>query len=196
MSPFPNESELISLWKNGDEGAFNKLFKLHFHKLLRFASRYIHDGELAKEITMDVMFKVWQKKEELISQSLEPFLFHLLKGAMVDQFRKKSLLFLPVDQMVTEPESAERADAPINYSQLNTLYQESLNCLSPQRRLVLEMRQHQGMSYKEIADELDISTKTVNRHLTDAVHTVRSFVRKKGDITLLFLSVITIFIFC
>jgi len=196
MSPSLNEHELINLWKNGDEGAFDKLFKLHFHKLLRFASRYIHDSELAKEITMDVMFKAWQKKEELISQSLEPFLFHLLKGAMVDQFRRKSILFLPVDQMLAEPESRERADDPINYSQLSSLYQESLNCLSPQRRLVLEMRQQQGMSYKKIADELDISPKTVNRHLTDAVHTVRSLVRKKGDITLLFLPAIAIFIFC
>ena len=196
MSPSLNEHELINLWKNGDEGAFDKLFKLHFHKLLRFASRYIHDSELAKEITMDVMFKAWQKKEELISQSLEPFLFHLLKGAMVDQFRRKSILFLPVDQMLAEPESRERADDRINYSQLSSLYQESLNCLSPQRRLVLEMRQQQGMSYKEIADELDISPKTVNRHLTDAVHTVRSLVRKKGDIILLFLPVIAIFIFC
>lgn len=191
LSP-KDETELISLWRKGDESAFDQLFKLHFHKLLSFASRYTSDAELAKEMAMDVMFKVWQKKEELAndSQSLKPFLFHLLKAAIVDQFRKKSLSFLPVEQMLAEPVSRERSDDRINYLELNSLYQESLTCLTPQRRLVFEMRQQQGMSYKEIADELNISSKTVNRHLTDAVHTVRNFVRKKGDIALLFLSLI------
>jgi len=187
-----DETELISLWRKGDESAFDQLFKLHFHKLLSFASRYTSDAELAKEMAMDVMFKVWQKKDELAndSQSLKPFLFHLLKAAIVDQFRKKSLSFLPVEQMLVEPVSRERSDDRINYLELNSLYQESLTCLTPKRRLVFEMRQQQGMSYKEIADELNISSKTVNRHLTDAVHTVRNFVRKKGDIALLFLSLI------
>lgn len=191
MSPNPkDERELISLWKNGDESAFNQLFKLHFHKLLRFASRYTSDPELAKEIAMDVMFRAWQKKEALVNDrpSLEPFLFHLLKAAIIDQFRKKTLPLLPIEQMHTEPVSVEQADDLIHYRELNTLYQESLNCLSPQRRLVFEMRQQQEMSYQEIATELDISSKTVNRHLTDSFHTVRNFMRKKGEIALFFLT--------
>lgn len=187
-----DERELISLWKNGDESVFNQLFKLHFHKLLRFASRYTPDSELAKEMAMDVMFKAWQKKDTLAndSQSLEPFLFHLLKAAIVDQFRKKSLLFLPIEKMITEPVSVELTDDRINYRELNALYQESLECLSPQRRLVFEMRQQQGMSYQEIGDELGISPKTVNRHLTDSFYTVRDFLRKNGEIAIFFLAAI------
>ncbi len=198
MSQTPkDERELISLWKNGDEIAFSQLFKLHFPKLLRFASRYTSDSELAKEIAMDVMFKAWQKKEELANdrQSLEPFLFHLLKAAIVDQFRKKSLSLLPMEQMLVEPVSVEQADHLIQYRELTTLYQESLNCLSPQRRLVFEMRQQQGMSYQEIAAELDISSKTVNRHLTDSFHTVRNFMRKNGEMALFFLSILGILVF-
>jgi DNA-directed RNA polymerase specialized sigma24 family protein len=101
MSPNPkDERELISLWKNGDESAFNQLFKLHFNKLLRFASRYTADSELAKEIAMDVMFKAWQKKAGLANDrpSLEPFLFHLLKAAIIDQFRKKPSLYYPLSR--------------------------------------------------------------------------------------------------
>ena len=197
MPPSPkDEHELISLWKNGDEGAFNQLFKLHFHKLFSFTSRYIDNAELAKEMAMDAMLKVWQKKDALANngQSLGPFLFHLIKAAIVDQFRKKSLSFLPVEEIFTEPASNEQADNLINYRELATLYQESLDRLSPQRRLVFEMRQQQGMSYKEIADELDISSKTVNRHLTDATHTIRSFMREKGDIALVFLCLLSNFI--
>lgn len=189
MSPHPkDEHELISLWKNGNENAFNQLFKLHFPKLLRFASRYTSDSELAKEMAMDVMFKTWQKKAELANDrpSLEPFLFHLLKAAIIDQFRKKSLTFLPVEDLLKEPSAVEQADDRINYQELTSLYQDSLNRLSPQRRLVFEMRQQQGMSYQEIADELGISSKTVNRHLTDSFHTVRNFMRKNGVVSVFF----------
>lgn len=197
LQPPKDERELISLWKNGDESAFNQLFKLHFHKLLRFASRYTSDAELAKEIAMDVMFRTWQKKEDLADdrQSLEPFLFHLLKAAIVDQFRKKTLPLLPIEQMSSEPVSVEQADDLVQYRELNTLYQESLNRLSPQRRLVFEMRQQQGMSYQEIAAELEISSKTVNRHLTDSFHTVRNFMRKNGEMALFFLSTLGISVF-
>lgn len=193
MSPSAkDEHEWISLWKNGDESAFNHLFKLHFQKLLRFSSRYILDPELAKEMAMDVMFKAWQKKDELAHDrpSLEPFLFHLLKAAIIDQFRKKSLSVLPIDEMLREPASNERADDLICYRELSNLYQQSLNSLSPQRRLVFQMRQQQGMSYQEIADELQISSKTVNRHLSDSFHTVRNFLRKNGEIALLFLTLL------
>lgn len=196
MSPNPkDEHELISLWKNGDESAFNQLFKLHFPKLLRFASRYTADAELAKEMTMDVMFKTWQKKAELASDrsSLEPFLFHLLKAAIIDQFRKKSLAFLPIEDLLKEPASIEQADDRINYRELTSLYQDGLNRLSPQRRLVFEMRQQQGMSYQEIADELGISSKTVNRHLTDSFHTVRNFMRKNGVVSIFFYFSLSVF---
>ncbi|MNY56029.1 Sigma-70, region 4 [compost metagenome] len=54
------------------------------------------------------------------------------------------------------------------------------------------MRQQQEMSYQEIAAELDISSKTVNRHLTDSFHTVRNFIRKNGEMALFFLVAIGI----
>ncbi|RKR83383.1 RNA polymerase sigma factor (sigma-70 family) [Mucilaginibacter gracilis] len=183
-----NESALLQAWQNGDERAFDRIFQLHFYKLLRFATGYTKNAELAKEMVMDVMLKTWQKKETLNfgADGILPFLFHLLQCALIDQYRKKRIELLAFDDdTARDPVSADRADDRLHYRELTNLYREGLQQLSPQRRLVLEMRHEQGMSRQEIADCLNISNRTVNRHLTDAFIIVRQFLREKGDIALL-----------
>lgn len=182
-----SEYELISSWKNGNQQAFDQLFKLHFYKLNQFALRHTNDPELAEELVMDMMLKVWQKREELEQEqiSIAPFLFHILKAAIADNYRKKRIALIDIEEISTEPECPVKADDMLLSAELSSLYQNSLNYLSPQKRLVLEMRKEQGMSYKEIACELNISVKTVDGYLSESVSFVRSYLRKHTDITLL-----------
>lgn len=182
-----NESSLIAWWKSGDDKAFDQLFKLHFHKLHLFAFRHTNDPELSEELVMDMMLKVWQKKETLEAnkESLAPFLFHILKAAIVDNYRKKRIEFISVEEMKQEMQYSIQADDKLLGKELSSLYQESLNYLSPQKRLVFEMRKEQGMTYKEIARELNISSKTVDRHLSDSIAIVRKYLHKHTEIVML-----------
>ncbi|WP_169316159.1 RNA polymerase sigma factor [Mucilaginibacter paludis] len=182
-----DEYSLITNWKNGDNRAFDQLFKLHFYRLYRFAFRHSNDSVLAEELVMDMMLKVWQKKDELVNnnQSLAPFLFHALKAALIDNYRKKRMEFVAVDDTMHAIASPLRADDHLHGAELSVLYRKSLVQLSPQRKLILEMRHEQGLSYKEIAKELSISSKTVDRHLTDAIAIVRKHLQKHSDVTLL-----------
>lgn len=182
-----SEYELISSWKNGDEQAFDQLFKLHFYKLNQFALRHTNDPELAEELVMDIMLKVWQKREELEQEqiSLAPFFFHILKAAISDNYRKKRIALIGIEEISDEPECPIKTDDRLLSAELSGLYQNSLHYLSPQKRLVLKMRQEQGMSYKEIACELNISVKTVDSYLSESVSFVRNYLRKHTDITLL-----------
>lgn len=194
---FPNsndEHELISLWKKGDGKAFDQLFKLHFYKLNQFALRHTNDPELSEELVMDIMLKVWQKKEQLEQEqtSLAPFLFHTLKAAIFDNYRKKKISFTGINEISEDPEYPAKADDKLLSAELKTLYQNSLDHLSPQKRLVLEMRQQQGMSYKEIACELNISVKTVDGYLSESISFVRDYLRKRTDIVLLIILLIAL----
>lgn len=182
-----SEYELISGWRNGDEKAFDHLFKLHFYKLNQFALRHTGDPELSEELVMDIMLKVWQKKEELEKEqvSIAPFLFHTLKAAIVDHYRKKRIALINIEEISEEPEHSARSDDNLIATELNSLYKTSLGYLSPQKRLVLEMRQEQGLSYKKIATELNISVKTVDSYLSESVSQVRKYLRKHTDIALL-----------
>lgn len=182
-----DEYSLITRWKNGDDRAFDQLFDLHFYKLYLFALRHTNDAALSEELVMDLMLKVWQKKEDLIinNQSLAPFLFHALKATLIDNYRKKRLEFVSIDSVVQDMASPVRADDQLNGTELSALYRKSLTLLSPQKKLVLKMRQDEGLSYKEIARELNISSKTVDRHLTDAIAIVRKYLHQHTDVSLL-----------
>lgn len=184
-----DEYDLITRWKNGDDRAFNQLFDLHFYKLYRFALRHTNDAVLSEELVMDLMLKVWQKKDTLQAQegSLSAFLRHALKAALIDNYRKKRIEFVALENIPGDYAHPGKADDPLLANELYTLYRDSLAQLSPQKKLVLEMRQDQAMSYQEIADKLQISAKTVDRHLSDSVSFIRKYLRKNTDIVLLIL---------
>lgn len=187
LSKPKSEYELITGWKNGNEKAFDQLFKLHFYKLNKFAIRHTNDAELSEELVMDIMLKVWQKREELEQDqvSLAPFLFHTLKAAILDNYRKKRIALVDIEQINEEPVYSVKTDDQLLSVELSALYQTSLGYLSPQKRLVLEMRQQQGMSYKQIAGELNISVKTVDTYLSESISFVRNYLKKHTDIALL-----------
>jgi RNA polymerase sigma factor (sigma-70 family) len=193
FSKSKSEYELISGWRNGDEKAFDQLFKLHFYKLNQFALRHTDDPELSEELVMDIMLKVWQKRNELDQEqvSIAPFLFHTLKAAIVDHYRKKRISLIDIEEISEEPEHSARSDDNLIATELSSLYKTSLGYLSPQKRLVLEMRQEQGLSYKKIATELNISVKTVDSYLSESVSHVRKYLRKHTDIALLIILLFT-----
>ncbi|EHQ26018.1 RNA polymerase sigma factor [Mucilaginibacter paludis] len=88
-----SDAQLLQNWRNGDARAFDQLFERYFYQLFRFALTYMGDASLAEEMIMDVLLKLWQKKELLQDQSLSPFFFHLLKSKVIDHYRKKKLEF-------------------------------------------------------------------------------------------------------
>ncbi|TCC97818.1 RNA polymerase sigma factor [Pedobacter hiemivivus] len=175
-----DEYELIARWRNGDEKSFDALFSLHFAKLHQFALRHTNDTGLAEELVMDTMLKVWQQKSKLHHDavSLAPLLFRILQVSLIDHYRKRKLETTDISLLTVEPQSTENADSRLLTSQLQTLYRVGLDNLSPRQKLVFEMRSEREMSYSEIAGELELSTKTVDRHLSDAMTSIRKHVSK------------------
>ncbi|NQX38535.1 RNA polymerase sigma factor, sigma-70 family [Pedobacter steynii] len=175
-----DENELIARWRNGDEKSFDALFSLHFGKLHQFALRHTNDTGLAEELAMDTMLKVWQQKKQLYqdTMSLGPLLFRILQVSLIDHYRKRKLETIDLEALIVEPQSTENADGRLLANQLQTLYRAGMDSLSPRQKLVFEMRSEREMSYREIAGELELSTKTVDRHLSDAVISIRKHVSK------------------
>lgn len=175
-----NEFDLIARWKNGDEKSFDALFALHFAKLHQFALRHTDDTGLAEELAMDAMLKVWQQKNSLYedARSIAPLLFRILQLSLIDHYRKRKLETIALEQLSVEPQGTENADGRLLANQLQTLYRAGMDSLSPRQKLVFEMRSERDMSYLEIAGELDLSTKTVDRHLSDAVISIRKHISK------------------
>lgn len=181
-----NEIELIGKWRAGDERSFDGLFAIHFARLHQFALRHTRNENLAEELAMDALLKVWQQKDTLYSDtvSLAPLLFRILQFSIVNNYRKGALVLTPLEAMHQESATVEKADSKLIADQLRLLYEQAIDRLSPKQKMVFKLRKEQEMSYRMIAEELDISTKTVDRHLSDAHISIRGYVAK-------FLSLVT-----
>ncbi|MNK03594.1 RNA polymerase sigma-E factor [compost metagenome] len=179
---------LMKQCKEGNEMAFNVLFRRHFDDLLQYAGRQLKDRELAEELVMDLMLKLWRQTELAEIQHLNQYLYRSVKNAIISHWRKKALTFVPLENLEASNEPLSRsADYAIIDAEVQTLYQDKLAALSPQRRLVYTMSRELEMSHAEIAAETNLSINTVKNHIKAALNYFREDLKAYTEATLILL---------
>ena len=166
---------------------FEQLFKLHFSFLCNFARQFVQDPDTAQEIVQKVFITLWEKREELNPNlSIKSYLFTSVRNRCLNhlrdhkKYRSKVLDLECADFDVATEERHFEAD------ELKLQIEAALNQLPDKCREVFEMSRFRQMKYKEIAEELDISQKTVEAHMRKAMQVLRENLRP----FLLFLAII------
>lgn len=177
---------LLLQCREGSETAFNILFRRYFTKLYNYTVSLTKDSVIAEELVMDVMLNLWLKKGNIqIQNQLGPYLFRAMKNTLINHWRKKVLYTTSLE--VTKGfdyADPQAADHGIISRELQNNYQQQLNSLSPQRKKVFELSRNQDMSHKEIANELNLSIKTVENHIGAVLAFLRRNMRSLSDSTL------------
>jgi len=189
------DSVLLQRWKDGDKQVFNTLFDRHFNKLLQYTTNRISDTELAEEIVMDIMMRLWQKHTMLqVDSSLSPWLFRAIKNSIIDHKRKKALQTIGIEETDFEHPRTASLEDQYNTSELQQIYHKSLKLLSPQRRKVFELSRQHGKSIKEISEETNLSVSTVKQHIGASLHTLRYIMQPHTDLVYGFIAVFSLFL--
>lgn len=179
------DEQLMQRLAAGYDSAFELLFTKYVHKLYLFAFEHISDREFAKELVMDVMFRLWQSREDLrYIKSLNAYLYGAVKNAIIDNYRRKALQLTVLHEGHYSCEAATGADFQLIDRELQQAFNEGVRQLSPQRRLIFEMKREHDLSYKEIAERLTLSPKTVENHMTAAIAFLKKYLRKKTDLAI------------
>ena len=189
------DSVLLRRWKDGEEQIFNILFDRHFNKLLQYTANRISDTELAEEIVLDIMMRLWQKHTMLdVENSLSPWLFRSVKNAIIDHKRKKALQTIGMEETEFEHPITASPEDQYNTSELQQIYDKGLDLLSPQRRKIFELSRQQGKSIKEISEETNLSASTVKQHIGASLHTLRSTMQPHTDLVYSFIAIFALFL--
>jgi len=180
--------ELLQQFKANDKNAINLLYEKYSKRLYGFAFSYLKTEADAMDVVQEVFINVWNKRNDLRSDTnLEAYLFTVTKNSVISIFRKK----------ITEKQYFEHLKAvtvlhhsdteeTLDYEALSARLKELVTRLPEQRQLIFKMSKEKGMSNKAIADELQISIKTVEDHMTKARHFLKSQLTDYGIIALLF----------
>jgi RNA polymerase sigma-70 factor (ECF subfamily) len=168
------DKDLYLRLKEGDEGAFNTLFRKYYSAMCLFANQFLHDRELAEEIVQDMFVKMWEKQAVLnIETSVKQYLFRAVRNHCLNQIQHEKIKKQYANKVL------ETASQEINVDQyylevdLVRRIEKSIESLPPKRKEIFRLSREQGLRYKEIADTLGISVKTVEAQMGLALKYLR-----------------------
>ena len=161
-----NKFLLRRISEDDDERALEELFNAHSKWLYTVAFSIVKDQGLTEEIVEDVFFKLWQNRCKYVSiENLESFLFVCTKNLSYDHIRKRgNRHFISLDeQMLNQHEMGP--DQIYELNELNELIALSVKKLPPRCKSIFELVRNSGHSYKEAAQILNLTPKTVENQL-------------------------------
>jgi RNA polymerase sigma factor (sigma-70 family) len=169
-------NEVVAI-KNSSEAAFVRVYQQLHVKMFRFFLRRVKDEPLANELTQQVYIKLWRSRLSLSeSHPIEAQLMTMAGSILVDHLRQHARTrrvqrtFTDTVYQRASVEDVFSVSAFEKSDYLNAVIEQ----LPPVRKKIIRLRVIDGLSNKEIAGLLDISSKTVEDHITKAVKYVRS----------------------
>lgn len=169
------EDNIVQQIRNGRLDSFEVLFRTYYQELCNYVYQYFHDKDTAEEIVQDLFYKLWNKKETLmIRTSIRSYLYKSAYNNTMLLLREKNT------RHVTDiiPDNAEMTtvnepDELLQASELNKIVQSTISSMPKKVRKIFELSRFEGLKYKEIADRLSISIKTVEANMGKALKLFR-----------------------
>ena len=157
-----------------DKAQFEQLFKAHYASLCQFAGQYVRDPDAAQDIAQKVFINLWETRDTIDPQKgVKSYLFTSVKNRCLNYIRDhKKYRSRVLDVELGDIDIAfEEHDS--GAAELEAKIAEAMQALPEKCRLVFEMSRFQDKKYKDIADELGLSVKTVEAHMSKALKTLR-----------------------
>ena len=165
--------------RTGRENAYARLFNEYYRPLSIFASTYINDLESAKEIVQDLFVYLYENRKSLvITTSLKSYLFQSVRNRCLNHIKHLQVERKHLDQIAHDPQSTEDLHAKIAETELEYRIFQIVSELPPKCREIFQMSRVKGKKNKEIADLLQISVRTVETQISNALKVLRE---KLGD---------------
>lgn len=169
--------------RSGDKAVFEELFFEYHNKLIRFASTLTKSRELARDTVQDVFLKIWRNREDWeLHYSIKVYLYQAVRNQALNLLEKKKARLRLKKNYQSEIESHDK-----EFKQDEALYGnltemeirklkriwELVEEMPERRRISFELNRRHGFSYEEISNVLDISKKTVENHIGQAIKYIR-----------------------
>jgi len=161
--------------KEGDIQAFESLFRSYYEPLCRYSYQLIKDIETAKEIVQELFYIIWKERKSLaIFTSVNGYLYRSVKNKSIQYLQKVKIRedYRDLNSGYTDIETYTPQEE-LEYNELERHLQETLFLLPERRRKIFQLNRMEGKKYNEIAQELNISVKTVEAEISKALGELR-----------------------
>jgi RNA polymerase sigma-70 factor, ECF subfamily len=182
------DTNLFDQVRNGDKTAFERLFREYYSHLCAYANTFVKDLDIAQDLVQEFLFHVWKIKADLpkdipvkayLFKSVHNRCLNMIKHEQVKEKYQVHVLHENSETLYEENEDGHEA--------LHQKIRESIDKLPPERKKVFIMHRYDELKYKEIAEKLNISVKTVENQIGKALAFLRDELKDHLPLILLLL---------
>jgi RNA polymerase sigma-70 factor (ECF subfamily) len=175
--------------KEGKENAFEMIFKTFYRPLCSYAYSFLSDKDEAEEVVQATFISVWEKKDAIeIQTSLKSYLYRMVRNACLNVIKHEKVKqqHAAYEMAGGEPTHEAVAQSVIS-SELEVKIYQAMKALPEQCRIVFQLSRFEELKYAEIAEQLNISIKTVENHMGKALKIMRGQLKDYLPLFLIFM---------
>lgn len=173
-----NDAQLVKNFRKGDIEAFNLLVDRWQQRIHRFAFRYFASHDEAMEITQKTFIKVYKKLHTLEdADKFSSWIYRIANNLCLDESkrvgRRRSASMEALAEHPMAEQLAANPDRQVQHDELGSILQLALNQLPAEQRIVIIMKEYQGLKFREIAEILDEPENTVKSRMYYGLNKLR-----------------------
>lgn len=163
------DSVLLLQIAEGNRQAFDVLYDRNFNFVYTSAYKRVNNPDQAADIAQEVFVQLWTRKSLKPIDNLPAYLFTMVRHN-VFKLLEREQRYEPLPELFDQRDgSTANADAVLLHQEFLAAFQQLVDSLSPQQRIIFKMRYEEDLSAAEIAEKLNLSPKTVRNQLGKAL---------------------------
>lgn len=174
-----DEMFILELMTKGNKDAFRYFFDRYYADLCNFVNIYVHNEIFAEEIVQDIFVYFWERRENIrMTHSVKSYLFSASKNKSLNFLRDQRTRDAHHQKLIKEINTVDYTSQQyLVEKDLRALIHKAIDSLPAKCRSIYLLSRDQELTHKEIAAQLEISTKTVENQITIALKKIREFLK-------------------
>lgn len=184
MTPPGIERIINDMARKSSQKALQELYVMYYKKIFRYIGLYVRKQEVVTELVSDVFMAIWQQRLELLEvQNFNAYIYRVAKYKALNYLRKRNLNTVDINDIPfdlftgTETSPEDEFISSETISEINN----AIETLPSKCKLSFKLVREDGMSYKEAAEVLSISPRTLEVHIYRAVRKIRETLESKKN---------------
>ncbi len=169
---------LARLLRTSDEQAFREIYRRYWQRLYGLALRKTGHPSRAEEVVQELFVTLWDKRETLLIQHLEKYLFSSVRYAVIRQLKSGLTTLLSLETTHEETADVQVTEERLLLTDLRTALDKALNRLPDKTRTVFRLSRFDQLTHAEISARLDLTEKAIEYHITQALRQLRIELRE------------------
>lgn len=190
MDQYSEDTELVKRLQKGNVEAFDLLYEKYSVRLYSFGLKYLRSASETEELVQSVFLKIWENHRQLKKElSFKSFLFTIAYNDICKLFRKRKYTQIFIDEAIHENnQSSSETVERIDYQSTLSRVVQIIDKLPQRQKDIIRKSRLEGKPSKEIAEEMKLSSGTVDNYISEALKYIRGHLRKEDLALVLFFS--------